>query len=78
MVVIKMTKKHESGLLLGELTNGMWITQSGLTIYKNTLSNLGVSGLENYSGSEKIELEDALFNELTADYFRLMKQPEVI
>jgi hypothetical protein len=75
MVVIKMTKLHDSGLLLGELTNGMWITENGQPIYKDTLSNMGVSGMTAYKGDAKIELEDAQFNELTADYFRTLRQP---
>lgn len=75
MVTIKMTKQLETGLLIGELTNGMWITQNGQVIYKNTLDNLGVSEMTKYAGSEKIELEDAQYNELTADYFRTLRKP---
>jgi hypothetical protein len=75
MVIIKMNKQLESGLLIGELTNGMWITQNGQPMYKDTLANVGVSGMTDYVGDAKIELEDAQFNELTADYFRTLRKP---
>jgi hypothetical protein len=75
MVTIKMAKQLETGLLIGELTNGMWITENGQPIYKDTLSNMGVSGMTDYVGNAKIELEDAQFNELTADYFRTLRKP---
>lgn len=55
---IKMTKKHESGLLLGELTPDLWITETGMTIYKNNLLNGLVPEVEDYSGNEYIELDD--------------------
>ena len=75
MITIKMTKKHESGLLLGELTNGMWISQNGQPIYKETLANSDAAALSDYQGEEKVELEDALFNQLTAEYFLRAKKP---
>lgn len=75
MVTIKMTKKLETGLLIGELTNGMWITQNKQPLYKDTLANVGVSGMTDYVGNAKIELEDAQFNEMTADYFRTLRKP---
>lgn len=75
MVIIPMKYQTEAGVLLGELTNGMWITSKGLSIYKNTLENVGVAGIKPYSGSEKIELEDAQFNELTRNYFLTAPKP---
>lgn len=71
-----MTYVTEGGVLIGELTNGMWITSKGLPIWKDTLEFVGVAGLKPYKGSEKIELDDARFNELTARYFQTMKKPK--
>lgn len=75
MVIIPMKYQTEAGVLLGELTNEMWITSKGLPIWKNTLANVGVAGIKPYSGSEKIELEDAQFNQLTQTYFQTAKKP---
>ena len=77
MITIPMTQITEGGVLLGELTNGMWITSTGTPIWKDTLQNVGVAGLTPYKGSEKIELEDAQFNELTARYFQTMRKPRL-
>ncbi len=78
MITIPMKYQTEAGVLLGELTNGMWITSNGMPIYKDTLANVGVAGITPYSGSEKIELEDAQFNQLTARYFQTMRKPKGI
>jgi hypothetical protein len=77
MVIIPMTYQTEGGVLIGELTNEMWITMKGTTFWKNTLTNVGVAGLTPYKGSEKIELEDAHYNELTARYFQTMRKPRL-
>lgn len=77
MITIPMTQITEGGVLLGELTNKMWITSTGTPIWKDTLQNVGVAGLTPYKGSEKIELEDAQFNELTARYFQTMRKPRL-
>lgn len=69
MVIIPMKYQTEAGILLGELTKGMWITSKGLPIYKSTLQATGVGELTPYSGSEKIELEQKHYDYLTADYF---------
>jgi hypothetical protein len=75
MVIIPMKYQTEAGVLLGELTNGMWITSKGLPIWKNTLANVGVAGIVDYEGPEKIELNDARYNELTQAYFSTLKKP---
>jgi hypothetical protein len=71
-----MKYQTEAGVLLGELTNEMWITSKGLPVWKNTLGNVGVAGITSYSGPEKIELEDAQFNEMTRHYFLTAKKPK--
>ena len=76
MIIIPMKYQTEGGVLLGELTNEMWITSEGLPIWKDTLANVGVAGVKPYSGSEKIELEDAQFNELTRNYFLTARKPK--
>ena len=76
MIIIPMKYQTEAGVLLGELTNEMWITSKGLPIWKDTLANVGVAGITPYKGSEKIELEDAQFNELTKVYFQTMRKPK--
>jgi len=75
MVIIPMKYQTEAGVLLGELTNGMWITSKGLPLWKNTLANVGVAGVSSYEGPEKIELQDAQFNEMTRAYFSTLKKP---
>jgi hypothetical protein len=52
MVTIKMAKQLETGLLVGELTNGMWITENGQPIYKDTLSNTSPLSLPYSVGSD--------------------------
>jgi len=76
VIIIPMKYQTEAGVLLGELTNEMWITSKGLPIWKDTLANVGVAGITPYKGSEKIELEDAQFNELTKVYFQTMRKPK--
>lgn len=76
MITIPMTYQTDAGVLLGELTNGMWITSNGVPLYKDTLQSMGVAGLTPYKGSEKIELEDAQYNLLTADYFLTLRRPQ--
>ena len=76
MIIIPMKYQTEAGVLLGELTNEMWITSKGLPIWKDTLANVGVAGIAPYKGSEKIELEDAQFNELTRHYFLTARKPK--
>jgi hypothetical protein len=64
LITIKMTKKHESGLLLGEVTPDLWITETKMPIYKNTLLNGMASNVEDYNGTEYIELDDAKYKRL--------------
>ena len=63
-------------LLLGELTDGMFISQGKMPMYKNTLLNASEYDLEPYNGDEKIELTDEQFNEMTRNYFRTLKKVE--
>ena len=64
---------HKLGeMLLGDLTNEMFISQGGVPFYKNTLLSVSEFDLKPYSGSEKIELADEEFNRMTADYFAVL------
>ena len=65
MITIKMTKKHESGILLGEVTPDLWITETKMPIYKNTLLNSAAPGVEDYSGDEYIDLDVDTFEKLS-------------
>jgi hypothetical protein len=60
-----MTKKHESGILLGEVTPTLWITETKMPIYKNTLLNSAVPLVEDYDGDEYIELDDKTYKRLS-------------
>lgn len=72
-MIIPMKYKYNN-VLLGDLTNGMFISSGGMTFYKNTLLNVGVFELQPYSGNAKIEITDQQFNDLTRDYFRTLKR----
>jgi len=63
-----MTKKHESGLLLGEVTPDLWITETKMPIYKNVLLNGAASEVEDYTGDKYIELEDNFYKSLADGY----------
>lgn len=65
MIKIKMTKKHESGILLGEITPDLWITETKMPIYKNTLLNGAARVIENYDGDEYIELDEKTHKRLS-------------
>jgi hypothetical protein len=68
--------KYKLGnLLLGELTNGMFISVSGMPFYKNTLTFNSEETLETYQGNESIEITNTQFNEFTRDYFRTIRKP---
>ena len=60
-----MTKKHESGLLLGEVTPNLWITETKMPIYKNTLLNGEASVVEDYDGDEYIEMDEKAYKRLS-------------
>lgn len=75
-MVIPMKYKFGQ-VLLGDLTNGMFISSGKRPFYKDTLLNMGEFDLEPYTGSETIELTDFEFNDLTRDYFRLARKPDV-
>jgi hypothetical protein len=69
--------KYKLGdLLLGELTNGMFISVSGMPFYKNSLMFNNEETLEPYEGPESIEITDDRFNEFTRDYFRTLRRIE--
>lgn len=66
--------KYKLGdLLLGELTNGMFISVSGYPFYKNTLIFNSDETLEPYEGPESVEISNARFNDMTRDYFNTLK-----
>ena len=65
MIKIKMTKKHESGLLLGELTRDLWITETKMPVYKNTMLNGAAPAIEDYDGDEYIELNEKTYERLS-------------
>jgi hypothetical protein len=68
--------KYKLGdLLLGELTNGMFISVSGFPFYKNTLTFNSEETLEPYEGNESVEITNVRFNELTRDYFSTIRKP---
>jgi len=68
--------KYKLGnLLLGELTNGMFISVSGFPFYKNTLTLNSEEALEPYEGNESVEITNQRFNELTRDYFSTIRKP---
>jgi hypothetical protein len=68
--------KYKLGdLLLGELTNGMFISVSGFPFYKNTLTFNSEETLEPYEGNESVEITNTRFNELTRDYFSTIRKP---
>jgi hypothetical protein len=72
-MIIPMKYKLDD-LLLGELTNGMFISIGKMPMYKNTLLSVSEFDLEPYEGSESIELTDEQFNEMTRDYFRTLRR----
>jgi len=63
-------------VLLGELTNGMFITKGKIPVYKNSLRSVSELDLLPYWGSEKIELTNEEYNEMTRSYFRTLKRPD--
>jgi hypothetical protein len=63
-------------VLLGELTNGMFITKGKIPVYKNSLKSVSELDLLPYWGSEKIELSNGEYNEMTRSYFRTLKRPD--
>ena len=65
MIKIKMTKKHESGMLLGEVTPDLWITETKMPIYKINLLNSPSPVVEDYNGDNYIELDEAAFKRLS-------------
>jgi len=65
-VKIKMTKKHESGILLGELTPDLWITETKMPIYKNNLLNGETPTVQDYDGDEYIELDNSTYKRLSS------------
>jgi hypothetical protein len=68
--------KYKLGnLLLGELTNGMFISVSGMPFYKNTLTFNSEETLEPYEGNESVEITNTQFNDFTRDYFRTIRKP---
>jgi hypothetical protein len=68
--------KYKLGnLLLGELTNGMFISLGGYPFLKESLLYNSEETLKPYSGSESIELTDKEFNRLTAEYFAHARKP---
>jgi len=64
-IKIKMTKKHESGILLGEVTPDLWITETKMPIYKNTLLNGAAQVVEDYDGDEYVELDEKTYKRLS-------------
>ena len=75
---MKIPMKYKLGdLLLGELTNGMFISVSGMPFYKNSLMFNSEETLEPYEGPESIEITDARFNEFTRDYFQNLRRINV-
>lgn len=60
-----MTKKHESGLLLGEINSDLWITETKMPVYKSTLLTSQAPGVEEYIGDEYIELDEDFLNRLS-------------
>ena len=65
-IKVKMTKKHESGILLGEISPTLWITDTKMPIYKNTLLNGAAPLVEDYDGDEYIELDNATYKRLSS------------
>lgn len=63
-------------VLLGELTHGMFITKGKIPVYKNSLKSVSELDLLPYWGSEKIELSNGEYNEMTRSYFRTLKRPD--
>lgn len=70
---IPMTYKL-GDLLLGELTNGMFISVSAYPFYKNTLIFNSEETLEPYVGDEAVEISDAQFNDFTRQYFSCLQK----
>ena len=60
-------------VLLGELTNGMFITKGKIPVYKNSLLSVSELDLLPYWGSEKIELTNEEYNDMTRSYFLTRK-----
>jgi hypothetical protein len=68
--------KYKLGdLLLGDLTNGMFISVSGMPFYKKTLIFNSEQELEPYEGNESVEITNTEFNDFTRDYFRNLRKP---
>jgi hypothetical protein len=65
LIRIKMTKNHESGVLLGEVTPDLWITETKMPVYKNTLLNSAAPGIRDYDGDRYVELDEATFERLS-------------
>jgi len=66
--------KYKLGkVLLGELTNGMFITKGKIPVYKNSLLSVSELDLLPYWGDEKIELTNEEYNEMTRSYFLLKR-----
>jgi hypothetical protein len=63
-------------VLLGELTHGMFITKGKIPVYKSSLLSVSELDLLPYWGSEKIELTNAEYNEMTRGYFMTLKRPD--
>ena len=67
--------KYKLGdVLLGDLTNGMFISSGKVPFYKSTLGINSESDLKSYSGNETVELSTDEFNALTATYFALLPE----
>lgn len=64
-------------LLLGDLTNGMFISVSGYPFYKDSLIFNSEETLEPYQGNESVDITDMQFNDLTRDYFATVRKPNV-
>jgi hypothetical protein len=66
--------KYKLGkVLLGELTNGMFITKGKIPVYKSSLLSVSELDLLPYWGDEKIELTNEEYNEMTRSYFLLKR-----
>ena len=58
-----------NGVHLGDLTDGLFITKSKRTMYKNTLLANSEVPLEELMAGEWLELDQSEFDDLTREYF---------
>jgi len=73
-VGITIPIKYRLGkVLLGELTNGMFVTKNKIPVYKSSLLSVSEFDLLPYWGDEKIELTNEEYNDMTRSYYLTLK-----